>query len=147
MGRTNVGSTDDSPSRIKPHLGQVSEYAVESSRSERWRVFHERVARSYFANDPGHLHPEAGAGAVESSTFAGDADVLAGKPARYHVNKASPWASVKGANVIPNRERRENAVILSGDKYACGVWVELDGADGSPPEEMAAEYSATSARE
>jgi hypothetical protein len=132
---------------MEPHLGQVSEYAVESSRSECWRVFHERESGSYFANDPGHLHPEAGAGTVESTAFAGHADVLAGKPARYHVNNASPWPSVKGANVIPNREGRENAVILSGDKYACGVRVELDGADGLPAEEVAAEYSAASARE
>jgi putative intracellular protease/amidase len=72
------------------------------------------------------------------------ADVLAGKPARNHVNTASPWISVKGANVIPNRERREKAVILSGDEYACGVGLALDSADGAPAKEFASEYSATS---
>jgi hypothetical protein len=50
-------------------------------------------------------------------------------------------------HVIPNRESRENAVILSGNKYACGIGVNLNSADGSPSEETAAEYSSTSARE
>jgi hypothetical protein len=84
---------------------------------------------------------------VNARAFSGDADVLAGKPARNHVNNSAPRSSVKGANVIPNREGREKAVILSGDKYACGVWVALNGANRSPSEQFAAQYSATSARE
>jgi hypothetical protein len=55
--------------------------------------------------------------------------------------------SVKGANVIPNRERREKAVILSGDEYACGIGFPLDGANGSPSEQVSAKNSATSACE
>jgi hypothetical protein len=42
---------------------------------------------------------------------------------------ASPWPAIKGANVIPDWERREKAVILSGDKYACGIGGDFDGAD------------------
>jgi hypothetical protein len=79
--------------------------------------------------------------------FSGSADILTGKSARYDVNKAAPRAAVKGANVIPNRERRENAVILSGGKYACGVGFALDGADGAPAEQVSTEYATTSARE
>jgi hypothetical protein len=107
MDGTNVRCADDSPSRIKPHLGQVSEYTSESSSNECWRVFHEDVARSYLANDAGHFHPESAALAVDPGTASGDADVLAGKAARHHVNNASPRPSVKGSDVIPNRERRE----------------------------------------
>lgn len=51
------------------------------------------------------------------------------------------------ANVIPNRERREKAFILSGDKNACGVGFPLNGADGGPAEELAPKYAATSACE
>jgi hypothetical protein len=72
---------------------------------------------------------------------------LAGKAARYNVNNAAPWSSVKGLNVIPNRERRENAVILSGGKYASCVGFPFDGADSSPSEEVTPEYSSTSACE
>ena len=55
--------------------------------------------------------------------------------------------SIKGANVIPNREGREKAVILSLGKNAGGVGFALNSADGAPPEQLAPEYSATSARE
>jgi hypothetical protein len=66
---------------------------------------------------------------------------LAREAARNDVNTASPRLSVKGANVIPDREGRQNSFILSLDKYACGIWVLLDGADGSPPEEFSPEDS------
>jgi hypothetical protein len=72
---------------------------------------------------------------------------LAGKAARYDVNNSSPRSAVKGLNVIPNRERRENAVILSSGKYASCVGFPFNGADGSPSKEVTAEYSSASARE
>jgi hypothetical protein len=56
-------------------------------------------------------------------------------------------SSVEGLNVIPNRERRENSVILSGAQYRSGVGVPLDRADCSPAEQFAAEYSAASSCE
>jgi hypothetical protein len=105
------------------------------------------MARSHLANDSGHFSPESASLAVDSCSLSGCADVLAGKPARNHVNTSAPRASVKGANVIPNRERRENAVILSGAQYARGVGVALDGAHATPAEEFAAEDASTSARE
>jgi hypothetical protein len=145
--RANVGSSQHTPSRIEPERGHVTEDASKSASNESWGVLHEDVARSNLANDASELGPEAGAFSVDTCALAGDADVLAGKAARNHVNNSSPRSSVKGANVIPNRERREKAVILSGDKYACGVGVEFDGADGSPSEQVAAENAATSACE
>jgi hypothetical protein len=86
---------------------------------------------------------------LSSDTFslANDGDVLAWKPPRYHVNKSAPWSPVKGLNVIPDRERRENAVILSGGKNASGVWFTLDSADGAPSEQFASQYATSSARE
>jgi hypothetical protein len=72
---------------------------------------------------------------------------LTGKAARYDINNASPRSSVKGLNVIPNRESREKAIVLSGAQYACWVGFPFNGADGSPPEELAPEYSSTSACE
>ena len=46
-------------------------------------------------------------------------------------------------DVIPNRERRENAFILSGDKYACGVGFPFDGADALPSKEVATKDAAS----
>jgi hypothetical protein len=91
--------------------------------------------------------PHAAALAVDAGAFSGCADVLARKSARNDVNNAAPRSSVKGLNVIPNRERRENAVILSGGKNASWVGFPLDGADGSPSKQVSAKYSATSACE
>jgi hypothetical protein len=113
VGRTSSGSGKNSPATVIPQLGQVPEYSAKPSTSEHWRVFHERETGSYFANDSGHFQPEAGAFAVDS--FAGSCCgyVLAGKAARYHVNNSAPRSAVKGADVIPYRERRENPVVLS----------------------------------
>jgi hypothetical protein len=111
-----LGSSQHSPLRIKPQRGQVCKDSSKSSNSEHWGVLHKDPFGSNFANDSGHFSPHAGALSVESFPLACGADVLARKPARNHVNKAAPWSSVKGANVIPNWERRECAFILSAGK-------------------------------
>ena len=46
------------PSRIKPHLGQVPENDVEPPSSESWAVFHKDVAGSNLANDPSKFTPK-----------------------------------------------------------------------------------------
>jgi hypothetical protein len=147
MGSSGMVRPDDSPSRIEPQRGQVSEYDSEPPRSEHWRIFHEDESRSYFANDAGHFHPEPRSLSFEPGALSGGADILAGKAPRNHVNKSAPWLAVKGANVIPDRERLQLPVILSGHKYACGVSVDLNGTDGAPSEQLAAEYASTSACE
>jgi hypothetical protein len=93
------------------------------------------------------VSPHPAAGSVDAGSLACNADVLARKTARYDVNNSSPRSAVKGLNVIPNREGREKAVILSGGKYACGVGLPLDSADGAPSEQVSSENASTSARE
>jgi hypothetical protein len=145
--RPNVGSSQHCPAAVIPERGQVTEDSSESPSKQGWAVFHEDEAGSNFAHDARHVRPHSRSSAVDAGALSGDADVLAREAARNHINKASPWSSVKGANVIPNREGREKAVILSGGKYACGVGFPLDGANGAPSEQVAAENSSTSARE
>lgn len=74
-------------------------------------------------------------------------DILAREAPRNHVNSSFPRPSIKGANVIPNWEGWEKSFILSGGKNARGVGLELDSADSAPAEQLASEYSATSACE
>jgi hypothetical protein len=143
----NFVSSQHCPPAVIPERGQVTEDSFESSSKEHWAVLHEDVLGSNLANDPRHVSPHARPLPVDTGALACGADVLAGKPARNHVNSASPRSSVKGLNVIPNREGRENAVVLSGGKNACCVGLPLNSADGAPAEELAAEYAATSARE
>jgi hypothetical protein len=144
---TNVGRADDSPLRIEPHLGQVSENSSKPPSNECCRVLHEHESRSYFANDPCHFHPESAALAVDSGAATGDADVLARESATHHFNSASPSIPVKGSDVVPNRERRECPVVLSGHQNRSAVGVDLDGADAAVSEQFAAENAATSACE
>ncbi|KXT55287.1 hypothetical protein HMPREF3038_00004 [Akkermansia sp. KLE1797] len=54
-----------------------------------------------------HFPPESGALPINAGAFSRRGNVLAREASRYHVNKAAPWSSVKGAYVIPYRERRE----------------------------------------
>ena len=128
--------SEHSPFRIVPHLGQVSEYNSKSPRSEYWAVLHEDVSRSYLANDPRHVLPHPAPFPCDPCASSGTADVLAREASRYHVNKSAPRGSVKGLNVIPNRERREKAFILSGGKYSSWVGFKFDGADAFPSEQL-----------
>jgi hypothetical protein len=147
VGRSDIGSSQDSPSRRIPHRGQVSENHSESPRSEYWRVFHKRISGAYFTDDSCHFHPESAFVSFDSSSFPCCTDVLTGKSARYHVDKSPPRLPVKGANVIPNRERGEKSVILPLHKYACGVGLAFNCAHGRPSKDLASKYAATSARE
>jgi hypothetical protein len=147
VGCPNVGSSQHCPAAVIPERGQITEDSSKSPSNEGWAVLHEHEAGSNLANDPRHVLPHAAALSVNACALSGNADVLAREAARNHVNKATPVSSVKGPNVIPNREGREKAVILSGGKNARGVGLPFDGAHSSPSEQVAAEYSSTSACE
>jgi hypothetical protein len=138
---------NNSPPRIKPHLGKISKHSTESANNNRWAVFHEHESRSNLANDSDHLGPEAAFFAVDAPAFAGNRYVGARKTARNHVNNSSPRFSVKGSHVIPDGKRLQASVVLSRDKNACGVGIVFDGADGLPSKELASEYASTSACE
>jgi len=141
--RSNIGSSQHCPSAVIPERGQVTEDNSKSPSKESWTVFHEHESGSNFANDARHVGPHAGAFAADACALPGNADVLAGEAARNHVNNSAPRSSVKGANVIPNREGREKAVILSLGKNACGVGLPLNSADSAPSEQVPAENSST----
>lgn len=147
MRRADIGSSQHCPAAVIPERGQITEHSSESPSNEGWAVLHERETGSNFANDPGHFRPQSAALAVDTDALSGNTDVLAGKSARNHVNTASPRSSVKSSNVIPDRERREPSIILPGEQNACGIGVELDGADGSPPEQLAAKDPAAATGE
>jgi hypothetical protein len=145
--RTNGCCRYDTPSRIKPHRGQVPENSIESSRSEHWGVFHIDISGFHFANDSRHVTPHSRSGSFDASASSSGRNVLTGKSSRYDINTSCPRFSVKGLNVIPNRERRENSVILSREQYACCVGFPLNGTDSAPSKQVSPEYSSTSACE
>jgi len=132
---------NDSPFRIEPHRGQVSENLSKSPSNKRWRVLHEDESGSYFTNDPGHLHPESRPFSFDSFAFAGDADVLAGKAPAHHIHSASPRPGVESKDVIPDGEAREDPVTLALEQDASAAGVDLDSADAGMSQKVAAEDS------
>ncbi len=147
MRTVEIVRSQHTPFRIAPQRGHVSENDSEPSNSEIWGVFHEHESRSNFANDPSELSPEPGAGSADARSATGAADVLAREPSRHHINTASPCSTVKGSYVIPDRERGQQPIVLSGHQYTSGVGLGLDGADGSPAEQLPAEDASTNACE
>jgi hypothetical protein len=105
------------------------------------------VSRSHLANDSGHFGPQTGASAVDAGSASGCADVLARESARDDIHHSTPRAAVEGSDVVPDWEGGEASVVLPSDEHAASVIVDLDSADGSPPEQLSAEYAASSACE
>jgi hypothetical protein len=90
------------------------------------------------------VSPHPAGFSVDACALSGTTNICAGKAARNDINTASPWLAVKGLHIIPDGKRFQASVVLSRHKNACGIGVPFDGANGSPSEEFASEYSSTS---
>jgi hypothetical protein len=145
--RSDIGSSQHCPSRVIPERGQITEDNSEPPSKESWTVLHEDVAGSNFANDPSHVGPHSTSLAGDSLSLSGDADVLARKASSHDVNKSAPRSSVKGLYVIPYREWRETAIVLSCHQDGLAVWFPLDGADASVSKHLSGKDASTSACE
>ena len=147
MGGTDIASSQHRPPCVVPERGQVTEHSSESPNKECCAVLHEHVFGSYFAHDARHVVPQSASLSVDAGSLSGEADVLARKSSRYHVNKASPRSSVKRLHFRPNRESWEGSIVLSLNQNLCAVGITLNGADTSPAELVAREYSSTRSSE
>tara|TARA_Y100001970_G_C14231189_1_gene858749 strand:- start:1759 stop:2142 length:384 start_codon:yes stop_codon:yes gene_type:complete len=125
--------------RCEPHRGQVPENGSESPSSERWAVFQQARAGSYFSQDPRDFGPESRLLALDACASPGNADVGAWPACCDHVNTAFPSSSVKGPRVIPDRERVEASVVLSSHENVSGIGLDLDSADCAPSKQAASE--------
>lgn len=74
-------------------------------------------------------------------------DVLAREASRDDVHHSTPRAPVEGSHVVPDWEGWQASVVLAGHEDSASVVVDLDGADAPPPEQLAAEYAASTACE
>jgi hypothetical protein len=117
MRRAGVNRAQHAPLRIVPHLGQVTEHDIESSKSEHWGVFQVAEARSYNANGFRHFFPQPGSLAGDAFTFSGAGDVLARKPACDDINQVRvsfrKASFDKFSNVSPNWGGIQKAVLDS----------------------------------
>jgi len=93
---------NNSPPRIKPHLGKVSKDSTESANNKRWAVFHEDVSRSHFANDSSDLRPEVPL-VLLTLPLPGNGERLARVPGSDDINAATPFFAVEGSQIRVNR--------------------------------------------
>jgi hypothetical protein len=136
---TTGTSSDNSPSRIIPQRGKISEYDVKPPRSEHWAVLHEYVFGLYLANDPGKLGPQSRSLPVDIASFTGGRYVLTGESSTYHINLASPVSSVKRFNVIPDGEPGQDSVTLPLQEHFPTVRFNFDSTDTGMPEKDSTE--------
>src|SRR4051812_18984912 len=78
---TNGSRRNAIPFRVIPARGQVPENSVEPPNKESCDVFHEDEARSYRANEPSELCPQAGSVPVDSDSLSRIGNVLTREPA------------------------------------------------------------------
>jgi len=99
MRGTSGASWNAVPLRVIPERGQVAENSSHPPSKETWDVLHLNEARSYFANDPGVVGPEAGAASFDPCALAGDGDVLTGETASDEIHAATPLFTVELCDV------------------------------------------------
>lgn len=99
---TNGGCGEQTPFRIEPELGKVTEDVREPVLDDSGDVLQEHPSRSHFADDAGDFRPEPTV-VVNSTSFACSAERLAGEPGSDDIHAATPRVAVEGGKVRPDR--------------------------------------------
>jgi len=145
--RSNSGSGDTSPRNIKPCFGQVFEDLSKVSRGDKsGDVFEEDPSRSDLTDDPDGVGPHV-ALVVGSSSRPGGAKRLTGESGRDDIHAATPWRTIEGSNVIPDRTAFENAVFLALHEDLSAIRILFNRAHDAVSEDPAREKASTSTSE
>jgi hypothetical protein len=75
----------------------------------------------------------------------GEADVLTGEATGDAVDKPSPWATVKGLDIIKDRKEGDRTVRLPTHEDLPTIEITLDCADRGMPHEDVGKYPSASA--
>lgn len=94
-----------------------------------------------------HLPPETGTGTVETSSFAGDGQILAGESSGNDIDLAAPRAPVEVSDIGVDGESGEVSIVLSRLQNCLAVGIDLDGGHRDMAQQPACEDSTTSAGE
>lgn len=93
-------------------------------------VLKEHQRRFGLGHDSGHMRPEV-PGVFGASALAGDTERLARIAAMNDVNKSSPRAGVKDAEVSPDGSAVKDSIRHPGEEDFLAVRLDLDVADGA----------------
>jgi len=146
MRGSHVVCSEHSPSRIEPDFGQRREDFAEVSRiKQTWDVLQERVSGSYEAKTLERLRPLVPL-VIFASFLACNAEWLAGKACRNHIDKAFVLFSCAGLDELVNVSKDwgfiKETVLDSLREDFLTVLVPFDISHGLPTENLGAEDSA-----
>jgi len=106
MGRSSIGSGYNSPDRVIPDLGQLSDHGAPiwwpsiTSHKDAWDVLQDDEAGSHFPNDSEGIGPEVSPFRIEFPLpFAGSTEWLAGERGRQDIHSSTPGLAVKFSDV------------------------------------------------
>jgi hypothetical protein len=121
MGRPNSGRTAQTPFRIEPEVGQVSENKGQSpSRNKGRHVFQPDEPRVHFANAVDDVGPDP-ADVVGAFAAAGGTPRLTGESGSDAIHASTPASTVEGSKVSPDRRRSQDAFFHARDQNAGGM--------------------------
>jgi hypothetical protein len=103
LSGTNVGSGYAMPFRIIPERGQVSENGSQPSTKQRCDVLHDDESRSYLANEPSVMSPQAASLSIKTRSTARKTDILAWKSSNDAVGPESVFPKSiggKSTNIV-----------------------------------------------
>jgi len=134
--RSHIVCSEHTPSCIEPCFGQRSEDFAEVSRIKKtWDVLQERVSGSNIANTLDRLRPLVPF-VVLASLLACNAEWLAGKACRNHVDKARVFFTCTGLDELVNVSKDggfvEEAVFNPLREDFLAVVIEFNVADCVP---------------
>jgi len=90
-------------------------------------VFQQRKSGSYFTNDPNGRRPEIAFVGL-TFLFPSNTERLARESRSNDIHDATPRLAVKGAYVIPDRERRQVALLLPSKQDLSAVRIDFNRA-------------------
>ena len=107
MGRSSIGSGNNSPFRVIPDLGQLSDHgaaicfpSIVRSNKDAWDVLQDDESWSHLPNDSERVGPEVPV-IIGSLAESGVAMWLARESPSNNIHASTPGAPVKGSDIIP----------------------------------------------
>lgn len=130
VGGANGGRGEQTPLRIEPELGKITEDMGKSCANNSWDVLQEHVSGFHVADDPCDVGPEPTV-VVSAQPLPRCGERLAGEACSDDVHSATPWASVEGAEVRPDRRSIQARLVHPRHESGRCVGVPLNVSHGA----------------
>ena len=125
MRGANCGRGGTTPFRIEPEAGKVGEDVWQTVPNKSGDVLQEDVARSHVSDDPGNVWPDPSL-VIDTSTFAGGAEWLAGETGSDDIHSSTPRCAFKGREIVPDRRLIQGRLAHPGHEDGRCVAVPLN---------------------